>query len=624
MIYQKIGKYVSKALKLGPRKTAQLMLNKAQHAVYQKFKRSRAKAHKVSWDWQSIAAHHKYDQPFEFFFEIVRARISLAEDQIIPFDLKNETIIEQAQEFANNTFDLLGSGKQTFAHIPWHQDFRCAKTSPQCSNSFPLDYYKDIQISVGQTDQLEKDIKVPWELSRFAHLLILGKAYQLTDDEQFAQAFQVQIEDWLDKNPLLLGPNWVCPMDVAIRAVNWIWAFYYFKDASSISIEFWQRFFCSLYDHFDYLEHHWEIYDLRTSNHYFSDLIGYYYLCYFFRSLCLTILAKASWCHDALKGEFEKQVFDEGTDYEGSTAYHGLITEIVHHYFLISNLFSFEITKHEKDKFERMIEFMQWCSISNDQMIKIGDDDSGRILYFGIDHLIKKNHNTIFGRKNYKQFGLSIFKNDRFHVSLRHHAYQSFQPSGHHHNDVGSLTLAVDGIPVFVDPGSFVYTPSAYWRNQFRSTKMHNTIYLDNKEPVPLDDRLFTLDLPEKAMSEVKKEPENILTTSIDLYRNALLNRSIEIMEDSIIITDSCIINDDAHYKTMHWNFVLHPHIEVQQEENTILLLHNDKQLLELKSKFEFIISDSFYSSRYGIKVPCKKLKAQTNSHIETVITISL
>ena len=99
----------------------------------------------------------------------------------------------------------------------------------------------------------------------------------------------------------------------------------------------------------------------------------------------------------------------------------------------------------------------------------------------------------------FPQFGLSIIKTNNWHVTLRHHAYNALQPTGHFHNDIGSITLAVNGIPVIVDPGSFVYTPSAMWRNYFRSVAVHNTSFIDGIEPVLLSDELFVLNIPEYA-----------------------------------------------------------------------------------------------------------------------------
>src|SRR5262249_9019148 len=58
--------------------------------------------------------------------------------------------------------------------------------------------------------------------SRFHHGLTLAQAYALTRERQWLDAWCSQVESWLNENPVEFGINWVSPMDVAIRAVNWI------------------------------------------------------------------------------------------------------------------------------------------------------------------------------------------------------------------------------------------------------------------------------------------------------------------------------------------------------------------------------------------------------------------
>ena len=109
---------------------------------------------------------------------------------------------------------LLGSGDVELNPIDWHTDF---KTGFKWS---PGTFYKKYMQEDIDTDS---DVKVPRELSRAHHLLKLGLAYRLTNDQKYADVCVAQMKNWIDENPLMYSINWGCTMDVAIRAVNWIW-----------------------------------------------------------------------------------------------------------------------------------------------------------------------------------------------------------------------------------------------------------------------------------------------------------------------------------------------------------------------------------------------------------------
>jgi uncharacterized heparinase superfamily protein len=53
---------------------------------------------------------------------------------------------------------------------------------------------------------------------------------------------------------------------------------------------------------------------------------------------------------------------------------------------------------------------------------------------------------------------------------------------GHGHNDALSFEAWLDGAPLLIDCGSYVYTASFEQRNKFRSTNSHNTPMVDQEE----------------------------------------------------------------------------------------------------------------------------------------------
>ncbi|MCF7800028.1 hypothetical protein K9M16_03465, partial [Candidatus Babeliales bacterium] len=335
---------------------------------------------------------------------------------------KNKSyILKKADLACSNCFDLLGSGHKCFEknNINWQHDFKLGLN------------IKDYKF----------DIKVPWELSRFQQVYFLGQAYQLTNNQKYAKTFHDQVSDWLDKNPCFSGVNWVCPMEIAIRSINFIWGFYFFKDSQILDNNFNQKLINSLYYHAIYLKNNWENWG-QTNNHYLSDLVGYFYLCCFFDFLKYFEKQKIKIFKKILK-EFDKQIFEDGTSYEGSTSYHKLVTEIFLHFYLLCKTENLNLPDSFIQKFEKMQNFIQNCSDKKNNFVQIGDNDSGKILT-GLYVPICSNKLV----HNYPNFGLSIIKTQDIHLTFRHPNFNIKQPSGHFHHDALSITLSVSGCPI--------------------------------------------------------------------------------------------------------------------------------------------------------------------------------
>ncbi|MEX0940432.1 MAG: heparinase II/III family protein [Candidatus Babeliales bacterium] len=624
----KLYRYAKKCWQLGPYNSFLVIQNRLKTAAFYYYIKHRAQQKKAHTQWHNLAKKYKHTSFFNFF-QLLKTLPFKHLDDTYFFQVSENELSKISEETVHKSFDLLGSGLQKFEQMPWHADFRLTYKDSSAETYFDKDlFYQEIKIESGKTEKKVKDIKLPWELSRFQFLYALGKSYATTHEQKYADSFMYLIEDWLKENFYLLGPNWVCPMDVGIRAINLIYGFYFFKDAE-IKDEFWQQFICSLYDHMIYLENNWEVYDSRTSNHYLSDLIGYFYLCYFFQSL-QGIEQKTNWCYQEMLKEFDKQVFDEGSDYEGSTYYHKLVTEIFYLFSIIAQELGFQLSDSFHKKLKKMFIFLDWCTPYGGNLIQIGDNDSGKIL-LGIEQSLIDNmkNDRRLTTQHFPEFGLSIIKTPQWHISLRQHAYKKMQPSGHFHNDIGSITLAINGIDIFVDPGSYVYTPSAIWRNRFRSVNVHNTFYVEGIEPITLDEQLFCLDLPENNLE--MHETENELNTVHNLYQLLGLQAHRKIifdeLQNSLIIFDQWEKSKAYQEKNLKsaWNFTLAPYISAQKQQSSWVLFYSRKPFAKFTANIDFSMQDGFYSSAYGHKENTQRLQAvKLFSFDEVVIKIEL
>jgi hypothetical protein len=313
-----------------------------------------------------------------------------------------EQTISDADVICNHTFNLLGSGKVNLGEeIDWHLDFKSGFRWK------PKTYYLGTGKHVALDD--DSDVKIPWELSRCQHFVTLGKAHGYTDDEKYATEFVSEIESWIDANPIELGVNWACTMDVAIRAVNWIWGYYFFCDSPNLTKEFRIELFKSLFLHGRHIINNLEFGRIR-SNHYLSDIAGLIYLGIFFQE---TKDGK-KWLEKgifALKEELKLQVYSDGVDFEGSISYHRLVTELFLSSTLLCRKNGIDFPPWYMTRLEKMIEFMMYYTKPDGTAPQIGDNDDGRLHILSnygnwnsVDHRYLLSVGAVlFRRRDFKQ-----------------------------------------------------------------------------------------------------------------------------------------------------------------------------------------------------------------------------
>jgi hypothetical protein len=121
----------------------------------------------------------------------------------------------RADRAVDGVFELLGHDRVSFGTpIDWHRD-------PSSGTRAPLRHWSRI-------DHLDRatvgDYKLLWEVNRHQHFVTLGQAYAYSRDSRYSQAFASQLAGWIAANPPRIGVNWSSSLEVAYRAISWIWA----------------------------------------------------------------------------------------------------------------------------------------------------------------------------------------------------------------------------------------------------------------------------------------------------------------------------------------------------------------------------------------------------------------
>jgi hypothetical protein len=82
----------------------------------------------------------------------------------------------------------------------------------------PREHWSAYETGQAQISGVE-DIKLIWEPARFGWAFILGRAYHLSGEERYTQAFWGYTEAFLQANPPNQGPNWLSAQEVALRLI---------------------------------------------------------------------------------------------------------------------------------------------------------------------------------------------------------------------------------------------------------------------------------------------------------------------------------------------------------------------------------------------------------------------
>jgi hypothetical protein len=373
------------------------------------------------------------------------------------------------------------------------------------------------------------DCKVVWEPSRHHHLVVLARAYRVTGDERFAREVVAQLLSWMDQCPFGRGMQWRSPLEVAIRAINWIWAYDLLRDSVVFSGPVRDRFLRNLYLH---------IWDTgrkfsrgsSANNHLIGEAAGVFVACTYFADLPdAKRLAEES--RHILEREILLQSCDDGGGREQAFGYHNFVAQFFTFAGMTARRAAVDFSERYWRRLERMLEFA--CRmLEGGPAPMFGDADDGYVLDLGADprdiREVLAIGAVLFDRADLKgvadgheepvEWVLGREGLRRFH-SLAGHAVadtlssEAFPQAGyyllqcghkrdsdrvsvmfdcgelgfgalaaHGHADALSFTVRAYGEDLLVDSGTYDYFTYPEWRRYFRSTAAHNTVVVDDSD----------------------------------------------------------------------------------------------------------------------------------------------
>lgn len=530
-------------------------------------------------------------------------------------------LLERADAISAHRFDLLGSGPAELGEeIDWSRDFKSGRRWPLRHRLLVPGFYFD-----------DSDIKVPWELSRFQHLPLLAAAFRLTGERRYLEEIGAQLESWIEANPVEIGVNWACTMDVAIRAVNWVAALA--LCAEEAAGEPWaERAAASLLLHGRFIRTHLETAEART-NHYLSDIAG------------LAVVAAlfshgpegAAWGGFAtleLAAEMEHQVRSDGCGHEASIPYHRLVSELfVCGTQAADSMALVPLPDNYRERLGRMLDFVAAYTRPDGQAPQIGDNDDGRFLPLGEYGRDYRSHLHLFrqadrpyepprGSIRFPAGGYYAMRHGDLYVLVRCGDTGVYGIGGHAHNDQLSFELCCGGTPLIEDPGTGTYYEDEEERLRFRSTGFHATLRVDGAEQnelpayprFPLGDRSHA-----EAVAWDASEDRTAFAGRHHgfeaLPQPALHERRLELDAGGRELRILDTVRSDAEHR-LDWTFPLGPCEEATVSGGVAVARFGELRLTIAAEGAAFEIVGGSYSPAYGVTEPRPFVAAHRRSQL--------
>lgn len=457
-------------------------------------------------------------------FDADRGRTALARALEADAAADAATLLARANAVCDCRFNILGYGELSFGSpVNWHLDPVAGVESPAVHWS-RLDPLAPSQVG---------DSKVVWELNRHQWALDLGLAYQLTDDEQYADTFFTLVEDWQDRNPVGMGVNWSSALEVAMRLIAWCWALAFFRDASARTPARIQAMLDSIQAHARFVARNLSRY-FSPNTHLTVEALSLYTI-----GTVLPDLPEAgAWRElgrEVLLEQLPEQVSPEGVYFELSTRYQYYTIEIYTHFAALAARNGDTLPSIVNERLAAMCHVLLGVRRPDGTVPQIGDTDGGWLCpllrrdtgdyrgLFSTVALLLKDPQLAWAAENVALESLFLLgpgaaddwqdlvpappADDRLNVEFPgigvvmrsdwgHEAHQLIfdtgplgcqVSSGHGHADLLAVQCSAFGDNYLVDPGTGVYTAESPWRAHFRNTAAHSTVRVDNQDQASID-----------------------------------------------------------------------------------------------------------------------------------------
>lgn len=486
-------------------------------------------------------------------------------------------VLALAERITAGEYPLFSDTVALGAEPDWRRDWETGRASG-------LAYFKRVPYLASETVGDHKRI---WEPARQQHLVLLAQAALLGGVRGYVTAIERQIAHFLAHNPFQRGIHWASALEVAFRALSWIWVDH--LAGLEMRAEARQQLRTGLYRHGRHLEENLSIYFSRNTH-----LLGEAVALHALGTLYPDWPRAVRWRQmggEILAREIDYQVLADGADFEQSSYYHIYALDMFLFHWLLAGR-----PPAMRGRLEAMAEFLDTLGGPGAPMPLTGDDDGGRFFHpygergaffettLATAAIALNKKDLRFPKKRiaeqaawwlgaaplayeggggrppvsrlFPDAGLVSMVSGDVQVLVDAGGFGS-RRGGHSHSDSLQILIRKGGRELLIDPGTYTYVSDRERRNWFRSTAAHNTVRVDGRDQGEMDYPFGWRSRPEVRVEAWETGVDEDKLTAVCLYGGCTHRRTVVFYKQAgqVDVLDTIDAGPGVHTAEQFWHF---------------------------------------------------------------------
>lgn len=486
----------------------------------------------------------------------------------------------------------------------WNRDPKTGTVAPMKLGK-AIDYRRESVVG---------DIKYLWEPSRHLELVTLALAWHASGEQRYAAGARLLLESWFDQCPYPQGVHWTSSLELAVRLLNWAFAWQLLGGADSglfkgaDGARFQRRWLDNIYQHSHFISGYFSRHS-SANNHLFGEYMGL-----FVASVQWPCWKESSrWQALARRGlevEALKQNTEDGVNKEQAIYYQHEVMDMMLLCHRIGQANGAGFSPAYLERLARLGDFVAALMDAGGNVPMTGDADDAQMVRLSYEdgwspyRSLLASCALLFDRPDFKRKAGRLDDKNRWLFGAEgerrwnalldagpEQPVMAFPQGGyyllgkafgtgrevrlvadcaplgylsiaaHGHADALSFTLSVAGEELLTDPGTYAYHTQKAWRDYFRSTAAHNTVQVDGQDQSQIGGNFMWLHKANaRLVAHVPQGDVQVFEGEQDGYRRladpVLHRRKVEFDSNrQCVVVKDILECRGEHDVALHWHF---------------------------------------------------------------------